>query len=232
VAAPSAIPGTSGPPFSPARIWFQNEQGIAGPAGATLPQVEGFCIAFDDAWNEPDPTWTRIDDPGGALYVQHWVIDRGRQFELDKTATGTARITIRDLQGLLDPTNTDSPFFNQINPRKQAALALQNPVTGEWTTLFRGFVDNLKPTVDVSELYEDYDIELVDGFDILAATEVIPDVAGNTVPEESVGDVFYSEQNVDDRIRAALADANWPAALTNVFSGNVSVRGTVYSPRS
>src|SRR5581483_4630352 len=41
-------------------------------------------------------------------------------------------------------------------------------------------------------------------------------------------------QQVDDRIKAALADGGWPDSdlLQNIFSGNVIVQDTVYPPRT
>jgi len=164
--------------------------------------------------------------------VNGWTIDRGRSYELDKTETGTARITARDLNGWLDPTNATGPFYGQLDPMKPGAIALQNPVTGAWSTLFRGFVDEIEGEVDVSEKFIDTTISLVDHLDLLAAAEVVPDNAGTTVPAGSEGNVYYAVQQVDDRIRAALADAGVDSSNTEIFSGNVEVQGIVYAPRA
>ena len=53
-----------------------------------------FLIAFDDPTLEPDPTWTRIDSY--PHLVTSYTIDRGRQYELDRTDTGRATVQIAD----------------------------------------------------------------------------------------------------------------------------------------
>jgi len=168
----------------------------------------------------------------GYQFTAGWTIDRGRSYELDKTATGSAVIRTVDMIGALDPTNPGSPFAGQLDPMQPGAIALQNPVTGGWSTLFRGFTAEYRFEVDVSEVVIRGEIELVDAFEILAATEVIPGDYGDAAPADSKGDAWYAAQPVDDRIRAALEDANWPAVLTNIFTGNVWVQDVVYSPRS
>lgn len=168
----------------------------------------------------------------GYQLVTGWTIDRGRSYELDKTVTGQATITTVDSKGILDPTNPSSPFNGKLNPMKQAGIALQNPVTKAWSPLFRGFVAGYKFTVQPAETQLVGEIDLVDAFDPLAATEVVPGSFGSTVPAGSEGNVYYQPQQVNDRIKAALADAGWPATQTRIFSGNVAVQGTVYPPRT
>lgn len=204
-------------------------------AGSSPAQPQGVCVAFSDAWNAANPVWTRLDDPNGTRVVTSWSVDRGRTYELDKTGTGTATVQITDTQGLLDPTNSSSPYYGLIDPVRQACINLQNPVTGTWTMVFRGYVEDWDYTVDVSEKYMTLTLSLVDALDRLAAVEVVPGNYGVTIPDTSsgvAGDVLYIAQQVDDRIRAALVDAQWPTALTNIYSGNVAVQDTVYSPRS
>jgi hypothetical protein len=200
--------------------------------------INGVAIAFDAAALTASPTWTRIDTIPH-VSVQRWEIHRGRPTERDKTSVGSATITGIDTNGVLDPTNSGGTFYGKLNPVKQAGIALQNPVTSTWSTLYRGFVGDWNYELDTSEKFLTFDLSLVDALDILGDAEVIPDTAGNTVPAESTGDVYYTGQQVDDRIKAALADAalsagvtEWPAGLMTIFTGNVAVQGTVYSPRT
>lgn len=201
--------------------------------------VHGISVAFDDAALVVNPSWTRLDTETDVA-VQRYTIRRGRADERSKTGTGTATISGIDLNGVLDPTNSTGPFYTLLDPVKQVSIYLQNPVTGGWSSIFRGFVSDWNYDLDVTENFTRFDIECVDALDIFADAEVIPDVAGNTVPSESTGDVYYDPQaTVDDRIFAALADAalsvgvtEWPAGLMNIFSGNVAVQGTVYSSQT
>jgi len=226
VAQPAQVTGVAGPAFSPAAI-----PGATGFVnGLVVGEIQGVCLAFDDATLEPFPTWTRIDG-----YVQEWSIDRGRQYELDKTDTGTARLKLIDLDGVFHPLNSSSPYYGKTNPMIQAAIALQNPVTGEWATLFRGFVEAWNYDTDVSENFTTVELTLVDALDVLAAVEVLPTIDiqfGHVAPAISEGDVFYVEDTVQNRIYKALDDAGWPRELSTIFSGNVRVRDTVYAPRS
>src|SRR5215471_3863375 len=100
----------------------------------------GVSVAFGDNALTANPAWTRLDNPAGYNLVRSWTIDRGRSSELDKTQTGIAEVTfIPDKAGMLDPTKTSGPFSSggvtQVDPMRQAAIALQNPVTGSWYTL-------------------------------------------------------------------------------------------------
>jgi hypothetical protein len=209
-----------------------------GPTGP-----HGVCIAFGDVALSPDPTWTQLDSIEG-VHVTGWSIDRGRSSELDRTEAGTANIAIIDEVGALDPTNTGGPFYGQLDPMKQAAITLQNPVTEEWTTLFRGFTSELLFDVDTSGKFANVTLELVDAFAPFASLEMMPGQHGD-VPDEAgdFGDIYLQGtpsnrlgepdvfKHVDDRINDLLDDANWPVELRDIFSGNVSVQGKVYERR-
>jgi hypothetical protein len=192
--------------------------------------IQGFSIAFEDSMLDPDPTWTRLDDDSGL--VASYSIRRGRTDELQKTGTGTAVVELNDVEGIFDPGNVLSPVFTSGIDGKQAGLALWNPVDEEWATIFRGFVDAYLFEVDPSGVVTRVQVELVDALDYLAGVELAPDTAGHPAdaPEESQGDVFYKNQEVDDRIDTILADAGWPGVLSTVFSGNVEVKSVVYPP--
>lgn len=223
-----------GGPFTPHSAKLGSAGTTGGIVGAPAVAPIGVVIAFDDPWDAVNPTWTRIDDPNAVDLVTGWSIDRGRSYELDKTATGSATVRIIDLNGLLDPTNSTSPYYGKIEPRKQAAIILQNPANGAWTMVFRGFIDGWNYTVDVSEKYMTAEIDLVDALEFFSTVEVIPAQHGIAPPAGSgvQGDVLYAAQQVDDRIRAALADAQWPDGYSVIFSGNVAVQDTVYAPRT
>jgi hypothetical protein len=189
--------------------------------------IEGFSIAFTADALAPSPTWTRLDDDDGL--VASYSIRRGRQDELQKTGTGTAVVELNDTAGLFEPSNIASPFFGNLDG-KQAGLALWNPVDEEWAPIFRGLVDGYVYEVDASGLVTRLQIELVDALDYLAGVELAPGTAGDTPPSPSEGDVFYENDNVDDRIRAILTDAQWPSELRTIFTGNVHVKSVVYPP--
>lgn len=201
---------------------------MADPVGTSLALTAGPLDA--------DPDWTRIDDATGVT-EQTIEVSRGRDSEADKVSAGTVTINGTDQFGALDPTNASGPYYLDLVPVMQAAQAIYDPIADEWGTIFRGHWADLDYTVDVSERYSTFELDLVDALDILADAEVIPGQAGNTdVPSESVGDTWYDGSTAKDRIYAAIADAStaafgmvWPAGLLNLFDGNVYVQGSVYS---
>ncbi len=221
----------------------------------TLSDPEGVCIALTADTLEESPAWTRLDDPAGYDVATSWSIHRGRASELDKTGTGIASITFADSTGLLDPTNTSSPFYNTggtatyLDPMRQMAIALQHPVSGTYFPLFRGFLSSQEHEMDMWSDVRGVDTvtwECADAFDLLAALVLTPGVQGNAVTSlANFSDVYYQGtpanfvgeadhfKHVDDRIVQLLDDANWPGSgphdtLRDIFTGNVSVQGHVY----
>ena len=199
---------------------------MADPVGA-------LSIAFDALPMAATPTWTRIDTLAGCR-VREWTIDRGRPTEFDKTDTGTATARIVDREGLFDPTNGSSPYVGKILPGKQAAIALQNPISETWHTLFRGFIESWRYQLDQTRQYMELELQLVDGFAILARAllEVGEDGALPLPAEIADGNVGYGETlgTVKDRIDGILSDVDWPVALRDVFTGNVRVGPKAYGP--
>lgn len=199
-----------------------------------MAQPEGVSVAFGQAALTASPTWTRIDDPA-TLSVSEWQTNRGRAYILDKTDTGTASVTFTDLKGTLDPTNADGPFF-PMDPNCPFAIALYNPVTETWHTVFTGLIQNTEITVDLSEIFSTGTLTAADLFSILAIAEIPPGVdfaaaddGSNTANE--IGDTTYAQQAVNDRLLTILADAGiTDPAFIDFTSGNVQVQACVEPP--
>lgn len=197
----------------------------------------GVSVAFDADPLDPTPTWTRIDTLSGCR-VRDWTIDRGRPTEFDKTGTGTAVIRIADRQGVFDPTNATSPYHGKVLPGKQANISLHNPVNDTWHNLFRGFVEGWHYQLDRTRQFLELELQLVDGFAMLARGQLRVGVDGALpLPEEvAEGNVGYgyTEGTLSDRIEAILGDFGWPAELAepgvDVFSGNTRVAPKAYGP--
>jgi len=186
--------------------------------------IEGVVIAFDHDSFEPDPIWTRIDT---VCRVSRIEIKRGRQDEFADVPAGEATIFVNDIDGLFDPSNPGSPYFDQLDSR-QAAIAIRNPVTDTWSTLFRGVIDDYGYDLHPSQVVTETAIRLVDGLDYFAGVEVVPGLNGDISPSPRY--VFYEDANVDDRIIQAIAETDWPASRTRIFTGNIIVQETTYSP--
>lgn len=192
----------------------------AAPASS----IEGVSVAFGDTMLEPDPTWTRIDNQ---LRVSRWEIRRGRQDEREKTEPAQATVFVNDVDGLLDPTNTGSPWFGVLDGR-QLALARWNPVTGEWFTRFRGTIEEYGYDLHPSQSVTEVAIRAVGFMGYLARAEMAPGAAGFSTTLE--GGILYEDAEVNDRIDAIHGDAGIPPALTVTFSGNVVCDESRYPP--
>ena len=160
----------------------QAPAGAAAKEQAIAPPTARFQIAFDDDTLEPDPTWTDMDD---LLPVAEYSIDRGRTYELDRVDAGRATVRLHDLEGVLDPTNAGGAYFGDIQPLKQARLALWNPVLEDWYTRFRGFVSSYEYDFDPSQLVNRVTISLVDIFEIVNAIQMFPGYFGDPPPATS-----------------------------------------------
>ncbi len=208
----------------------------------------GICIAFNQAWNTVSPTWTRLDDqdvpiwtaraasPHNTNCVSAFTTDRGRTYELDKTQTGTATITLMDPNGLFDPTNAASPFYGLIVPNLQAKISVQNPANLQFYDIFSGFIESWGPwTMDPAEQLMTVTISLVDGFEILTQTQLPVEATGTTT---LIG--IASGTACQTRINGLLDVADWPddglppttSQWRKVNTGNVFLQPTVYDPET
>jgi hypothetical protein len=197
----------------------------------------GISLAPDDYALAPTPDWERIDQD---YNVTGWQIDRGRQNEMSRTDTGTARIELIDKIGDFDPTNPTGAFYGRLTggvpmgPLVQAAICLQNPVTSNWFTLYRGFISRIGWVPYVTERFANVTLDLVDGLAVLAAMEMVPDgsfgddfVAGNIVFNADAG-----LDAVQTRINNLLDQVGWDSSLRSIFTGNVALQKQPYPPRA
>lgn len=194
------------------------------PAGRVL-------IALDDPTLTWSPTWTRFDSHPNL--ITSYSIDRGRQFELDRTDTGRATVQIADRAGLLDPTNTSGPYYGKLEPLLQVMLGRWNPITGVWHTRFRGFIEDFNYVVDPSQKVSRLELSLVDLFEILSAIEMQDATFSSPTPARpaaSLGQVFFEDHDMDTRIVYVLGRAGIPTPFAETFSGNVHLWEAVYSP--
>lgn len=188
---------------------------------------EGLSVAPAGTIFTVTPTWTRLDNAGGGLRLAEVNIRRGRRDEFERHDTGTMTVRFNDRDGDVDPTNVD-----WIS--RPMAFSVRNPVTDTWHPRFRGSVDDHSYELDRSGFVKgSVEFECVDALDYFANYELAPGLAGDTPPAQSEGYVFYEDTAVTGpqiRINQALADCDWPSGLTSIFTGNVNLLETIYSP--
>ena len=196
-----------------------------------MPPAGRVLVAFDDPSLVWSPTWTRLDDAYPNL-VTSYTIDRGRQFELDRTDTGRATVEIADVDGVLDPTNPAGPFYGKLEPLLQIMLGRHNPVTDTWYTRFRGWIDEFDYAFDPSQQVNRLTVQCIDIFEILSAIEMQPGEFGDAPPgktQQPDAIYFHRADETDLRMLQVLGDAGIPTSYHDLFSGNVKLFETVYS---
>lgn len=193
----------------------------------------GIAIAPNDSTFSETPTWIRLDDTDQPWRVTGFEVSRGKPSEFDRNDPGRAQISLIDRDGSFDPTNPSAPF--PLTLAAQAAITVQNPVTGEWRHLFKGFTKeypgDFYPTGNLAEV----PLQLGDGFDYLNGVLMSPadPVRFGDTPPAGIGrTLYYPETDGTGQVRArlnqALDNADWPASWRHTFSGNVSLQAWQY----
>ena len=86
----------------------------------------------------------RLDDPAALLgggqvlvdvseYVRDFNTSRGKTRELERFQAGQASVSFNNSQRIFDPTYEASPFFGQIEPRRQMVISVDDIVQYEGT---------------------------------------------------------------------------------------------------
>jgi hypothetical protein len=154
--------------------------------------------------------------------VSSYTVDRGRDSELTKTGTGTATITMIDTNGSLDPASGSS-----YDPMTPVAIALGG------APIFVGNVASWGYDMYPTMTYGVATLECVDALDILAATEMVADYLLWGHPSAQAiydGNIRYDPADqVKHRIDKVLDQAGY-VGDREVFTGNVALRATTYSP--
>jgi hypothetical protein len=203
--------------------------------------VEGrVLIAFDDGPLEPNPTWTRIDAPGGDFpdqFVAGFDTQNGKQTLLAQTDTGTGTVYINDHKyGLFDPRNASSPFYESLDG-KQILLQVFNPVLETWEPQFAGVLDGATYAMNNTAVNENgqplnasIQLNAVDVMDYCAGFGLTPGLAGDRPPNGGEDGVWYAATTgeVRDRLIQIATDIGLDITQYVFFSGNVALQTAKY----
>ena len=160
--------------------------------------------------------------------VESISISRGRTDELDRTGTGSCTIALNWRGGsIVDYTGA------------AGSVTLSNPFGGS-ATVFSGTVDEMEYELDPTQAVTRVNVTLVDCLEFFAGIEMAPGLNG-IVPLPAVvddGNIFYEQELVgplgselEGRIGRLVLESGYSGPW-EIFSGNVQVKDTVYSPRT
>jgi hypothetical protein len=154
------------------------------------------------------PVWTDISTYGATFGWQ-----RGRQNELNQIQAGTASLVVHDPHSYFDPDNTASPFYPNVKPGLPIRAMLL--VGDSEYPLFYGFAERLPRTDRVSSTYTRRQIDLVDGFALLANAGL----AGDS----------YAVENSGTRVTNVLNNIGWPSTKRTIGTGSETLQDVVFS---
>jgi hypothetical protein len=129
-----------------------------------VPIVE---IAFADSPYVVSPTWTNVTS-----YVRGMEIDRGVNDDWDLVASGSASVTLSNLDRRFDPFNTTGPYYGNLLPRRQIRIRATHGVTTY--DVFRGFVDGWPPTWTDAGYDSTVTLSCFDALDLLGSAPMPP----------------------------------------------------------
>jgi len=178
-------------------------------------------IAFDLLANGVGP-FLSLDDPvkgllNGASFtlagevlvdvtdtVRQVSIKRGRNRQLDKFTAGNANVVMDNRSRLYDPTNTSSPYFGSIAPRKQVTISDLG------VTLYTGQVD-------------DWNFDYSPSGDSTAAVSCVDSLALLVDPILTAG--TGTAELTGARINSVLTDVGWPLTKRTISVGRATLSG-------
>lgn len=143
--------------------------------------------------------WTGASALGASAvitsYVKSYDLNRGRSSELDRTAPGTATITLDNTTGLFSPLNTSSSLSGSLVPYRQ--VNIDWTLTGSTFRRFRGKILSYTPQPSVTGQNEMV-LELVDD--------------GDNFQRQETRSTLYTNIQSGCLISGILDNAGFPAA--------------------
>jgi hypothetical protein len=169
-----------------------------------------------------DPVLGVLDSPLGVLgggevlvevtpYVRAFGITRGKSRELDRYGSGQARVEFNNNDRTFDPTYAASPYFGQVEPRRQIRISVDNVIQ------FEGTID-------------DWNIDYNAGGNSVATAMAFDGIANLANLETET--LTLTEATVDNQLNQVLNNINWPSSKrdldvsTAVLAGSTVNDGT------
>jgi len=160
-----------------------------------------------------DPVLGVLDSPtvflGGAdvfvdvtQFFDSYSLNRGKSRELDKYEAGQASVSFQNSTRAFDPTFEASPYFGQIEPRRQIRITVDDVVQYEGTI-------------------DDWNISYDRGGNSVSTAQCFDGFANLA----NIGLESFSptEELTGPRVEAALDNIDWPEEKRNIDTGNATL---------
>ena len=146
-------------------------------------------IKFDNT------NWTDVSQ-----YLQAVGTGRGKSRELDRYRSGTAQVVFNNNSRIFDPTNSASPYFGQVIPKKQVRILSNNRVqfVGTITDWNFNFEPNGSNTATI------------------VISDNLSDLANQTINERT-NTVQFTGARINEIL--SLPEVNWPLAARLIDTG-------------
>lgn len=167
-----------------------------------------------------DPVLGVLDSPlavlagGEALvdvsaFFRSFALTRGKSRELDKFQAGQATVAFNNNDRTFDPTFLASPYFGQIEPRRQVRITVDTEI------VFEGTID-------------DWNIEYEQGGNSLAVLQAFDGFAN--LANIDAPAITLNEGGADSQLNAILNGINWPVAKRDIAEGGATLAGQLLNP--
>lgn len=162
-----------------------------------------------------DPVLGVLDSPLGVLgggevlvevtpYVISFAITRGKSRELDRYGAGQASVAFNNNTRIFDPTYAASPYYGQVEPRRQIRISVDDVIQ------FEGTID-------------DWNIDYNAGGNSVATAQAFDGIANLANLETET--LTLTEGTSADQITQVLNNINWPSSKRDLDTGNAILAG-------
>lgn len=169
--------------------------------------MAGPAISCDIAFTtEPaaTPTWTAVTN-----YLERFAAKRGRTYETDQFAAGSATIVLKNLDRRFDPTYTGGAYGSNVKVGRRIRLrATYSAVTYD---LFHGYIDAYQLVIAPHNGEATAVLTATDAFKVLS---------------RGVVSATYAEAKTETRIGAILDAIGWPAGDRTLATGYARTQAT------
>ena len=141
-------------------------------------------------------------------YVRAFGISRGKSRELDRYGAGQASVAFNNNDRTFDPTFEASPFFGQVEPRRQIRISVDDLIQ------FEGTID-------------DWNIDYEAGGNSIATIQAFDGFASLANLETDT--LTLTEDFTDGQIIQVLDNVEWPVAKRDIETGAALLAGQVVS---